>query len=163
MNHAHSTANRTQTQEGGVCPCSPSARAVKCWTSSISSVSSPWSLVPPSLGITWFPLTKKEQYPWFHTEHKKIVEVPFVQDYTSYQNHILLCKRSPKERIHIVMLNTSMSKDAVVSVYGLYLKWQSPITEPSITDMRSDNLLNYHSILVTNTGWLLQVIPLEDL
>lgn len=40
----------------------------------------------------------KKKYTLFHTEQIKMVLLPFVQDYTSYQNHILLCKRSPKKK-----------------------------------------------------------------
>lgn len=46
---------------------------------------------------------KKNSIHDFIQSKKKIVVLPFVQDYTSYQNHIPLCKRSPKERTHIVI------------------------------------------------------------
>lgn len=172
MSHYRSTARKRQTQEVGVCTCSPGLGAAKCWTSSISSVSSPWSLVPPSLGIVWFagwefPLTKKRTvFKISYRAKKKIVVLPFVQDYTSYQNHIPLCKRSPKERTHIVITKYNMSVSKGCCAIYVWVISQVAITHNPTKGYWHEislNSFNYHSILVTYTGWLLQVIPLEDL
>lgn len=92
-------------------------------------------------------IKKKGKYTLFHTEQIKIVLLPFVQDYTSYQNHILLCKRSPKEKIHTVVLNSNNRpvREGCCGVFmhclhfrNTRLKQQSPITQPTDTGTGSD-------------------------
>lgn len=65
-----------------------------------------------------FPL---KPYKFFHPEELKRVLLPFVQDYTSYQNHILLCKRSPKEKICTVVVSNNNSMAMSKGCCGIFM------------------------------------------
>lgn len=172
MSHHHSTAKKRQTQEAGVMYLFSRAQGCKmlnklhqqCQLSLIISATFTGDHLICRLGIS---INKgKNSSHHFIQSKKNPVVLPFVQDYTSYQNHILLCKRSPKERTHIVITKYNMSESKGCCAMYVWVISQVTITHNPTKGYWHEirlNSFNYHSILVTYTGWLLQVIPLEDL
>lgn len=104
----------------------PGLRVAKCWTSSISSVSSPWPLVPPSLGNIWFagrefPLTEKRTGSTISYRAKKDSSVTFcTRLHQLSKSHSSLQKKpwGKNTQSNIFKYNMPMSRGAVVPSMG---------------------------------------------